>query len=306
MRIPAAPGFGLAPGRGKNDFRSMRGRKLTVALTTCVLMISSTACGAGDSKAGEELSTVEVSTVGMDMLTGSPVVLLLQPESGEIVPIWVGLNEAQAIARALHGLTMPRPMTHDLMGSMLAQLEVSVEGVDVHDLREGTYYGRVRLKRLGQEASIEVDSRPSDALALALRTGAPVRVARKLLIEIPDFEFVAPQGPQQVVRILGITVVTPTPELKEEHNLPDRPGVVVRETTEAMKKRGLKPGDFIIEVNDLALTTPMDFYEAVLDTPRGEPIRLRLLRQGVEETVEVPWDAPRPSPSPRREEGFRA
>jgi uncharacterized protein len=284
----------------------MHGRKFAVVLTACAMAVSSTACGAEGPETGEELSIVEVSTVGMDMLTGSPVVLLLQPESGEVVPIWVGLNEAQAIARALHGLTMPRPMTHDLMGSMLAQLEVSVEGVDVHDLREGTYYGRVRLKRAGQEEAIEVDSRPSDALALALRTGAPVRVARKLLIEVPDFEFVAPQGPQQVVRILGITVVTPTPELKEEYNLPDRPGVVVRETTEAMEKRGLKPGDLIIEVNDLALTTPMDFYEAVLDTPRGEPIRLRLLRQDAEKTVEVPWDAPRPSPSPRREEGFRA
>jgi len=183
---------------------------------------------------------------------------------------------------------------------MLSQLEVTVEGVEVYDLREGTYYGRIRLKRAGQEESIDIDSRPSDALALALRAGAPVRVARKLLLDVPEFDFAAPQGPQQVVRLLGITVVTPTPELKTEHNLPDRPGVVVREVSEAMEKRGIQRGDLLVEVNDTAIATPMEFYEAVLDTPRGRPVRLRLLRQDQEETVEVPSETPRPpSPSPQ-------
>jgi uncharacterized protein len=284
----------------------MRTRQLVSVLTASVLMVGSSACGAEGPEAGGELSAVEIATVGMDMLTGSPVVLLRQADSGEIVPIWVGLNEAQAIVRALHGLAVPRPMTHDLMGSMLTQLGVVVEGVDVYDLREGTYFGRIRLKPAGEAPPIEVDSRPSDALALALRTGAPVRVARKLLLEVPDFEFAAPRGPEQVVRIMGLTVVTPTPEMQAEFGLPDRSGVLVRDASEPMEKRGVQRGDLVVEVNGTAVATPMEFYEAVLDTARGQPVRLRLLRQGEEMTLEIPWETPRPAVPDRGGERFRA
>lgn len=284
----------------------MRTRQLMSVLTASVLMLATSACGAEGPEAGEEFSVVEIATVGMDMLTGSPVVLLRQADSGDIVPIWVGLNEAQAIARALHGLSVPRPMTHDLMGSMLAQLGVAVEGVDVHDLREGTYFGRIRLKPAGEVPSIEVDSRPSDALALALRTGAPVRVARKLLLEVPEFEFAPPRGPEQVVRIMGLTVVTPTPEMKVEFDLPDRPGVMVRDASEPMEKRGVQRGDLVVEVNGTPIATPMEFYETVLNTARGQAVRLCFLRQGEEKTVEIPWETPRPALPDRGGERFRA
>jgi uncharacterized protein len=275
-------------------------------LGLCLLLVGNMGCRAERAQSEEEFSTVEVSTVGMDMLSGSPVVLLRQPESGEVVPIWVGISEAQAILRALHGIEVARPMTHDLMGSLLSHLEVTVVAVLVHDLRDNTYYGQVQVKRADQENTINVDSRPSDAIALALRTKSPVRVARKLFTNVPGFEFVPPEGSQQVVRIFGVTVVSPSPELRQRYHLPDRPGVIVRDVPATAEGQGLETGDLILEVNETQVSTPMEFFEAVMESPRDEPVRLRVLRQDQERTVEVPWDASDPylPPTPTRP-GFR-
>jgi bifunctional DNase/RNase len=153
---------------------------------------------------------VELSTVGLDGRSGTPIVVLREPESGSVLPIWVGPMEAQAIALSLHGVLPPRPMTHDLMASLLSELRASVEEVIVTDLRNNTYFGIVRLRVAGEKKPRDVDSRPSDALALALRTGSPIRVARKILGNVPEFDFVAPEGPNQVVQAVGVTVVVAT------------------------------------------------------------------------------------------------
>jgi uncharacterized protein len=281
-------------------------RETARILGLCAMLAGGTGCASDRAEGEDEFSTVEVSTVGMDMLSGSPVVLLRQPDSGEVVPIWVGIAEAQAILRALHGIQVARPLTHDLMGSLLSHLDVTVVAVVVHDLRDNTYFGRVQLRRAGEEKTIDVDSRPSDAIALALRTKSPVRVARKLFADVPGFEFVPPEGPQQVVRLFGMTLVSPSAELRERHEIPDRAGVVIRDVSPDAEQHGLAAGDFIIEVNDGAVSTPMEFFEAVMQGPRGEPVRLRILRRGEERTVEIPWDPSDPHlpPTPSRP-GFR-
>ena len=156
---------------------------------------------------GTDSVPVELSTIGVDGRTGTPIVVLRDPQSGSVLPIWIGPAEAQAIALVLHGVVPPRPMTHDLMASLIAELRAEVEEVVVTDLRNNTYFGMVRLRVAGEKKIREVDSRPSDALALALRTGAPIRVARKVLAAAPEFDFIAPEGPNQVVQALGMTVV---------------------------------------------------------------------------------------------------
>jgi uncharacterized protein len=288
-------------------FRGMRTcQSIARVLGLCAMLIGSAGCRADRADREDEFSTVEVVTVGMDLLTGSPVVLLKQPGSNQIVPIWVGISEAQAILRALHGIQVPRPMTHDLMRSLVSQLDATVVAVVVHDLRDNTYFGRVQLKRQGQEETIDVDSRPSDAIALALLTKSPVRVARKLLADVPGFQFEAAETEQQVVRLFGATVVSPSAELRASHGLPDRPGVVLRDVSGTAERHGLKRGDLVVAVNDKGVSSPMEFFDAVMESPHGTPVRLQVVRDGEEQTFELPWDATEPHlpPTPSKR-GFR-
>jgi bifunctional DNase/RNase len=239
---------------------------------------------AGDT----EFVSVELSTVGLDGRTGLPVVLLRDPESGSVLPIWVGAAEAQAIALALHGVIVPRPMTHDLMASLLSTLRAEVDEVVIHDLRNNTYFGTVRLRVTGDRKIRDVDSRPSDAMALALRTGAPIRVARKILMEPPDFDFIAPEGPNQIVQALGLTVVVATPSLRKEFKLEDRRGVVVTSALGPARDKGLRRGDLITEVNGKAVEAPVAFFEAVRATPTKTPVRITYWRDGDTRVVELP------------------
>lgn len=261
-----------------------------------------TACSAASSDTGEpqtDYVTVELSTVGVDPQSESPVVLLREGMTGRVLPIWVGIAEAQAIARALHGVDVPRPMTHDLLANVLRDLEAEVQEVVVRDLRDGTYYGAIRLKVNGRGASREVDSRPSDALALALRTGAPIRVARWILDEAPDVDFMAPSVDQQVVQAVGLVVVAPTDELREEFDLPDRPGVVVARAFGEAEAAGVERGDLVLEVNGVVPGSPIEFFQSVRGTEIGQPVRLRVWRKGEESAVEVMPTAP-PRTGPKR------
>ncbi len=250
------------------------------------------------SNAGESVA-VELSTVGVDGRTGTPIVVLRDPESGGVLPIWVGVMEAQAIALALHGVVPPRPMTHDLMASLIAELRAEVEEVLVTDLRNNTYFGMVRLKVAGDKKIRDVDSRPSDALALALRTGAPIRVARKILAMSPEFEFIAPDGPNQVVQALGMTVVVATPPLRKQFRLGDRQGIVVTSAYGLARDKGLRRGDLITDVNGKAVEEPAEFFAAVRATKPRAPVRVTYWRDGETRVIELPADLPPSNPGKR-------
>ena len=120
---------------------------------------------------------MKVRTVAMDQQM-NPVVLLVDQAETLALPIWIGTPEAQSIALELQGVRMPRPMTHDLIRQMLTQLTVSISRVVVTDIQNGTYFAEIHLKSNG--ADVVVDSRPSDAIALALRTEAPIYVEEKV------------------------------------------------------------------------------------------------------------------------------
>jgi len=120
---------------------------------------------------------MKVRTVAMDQQM-NPVVLLVDNAETLALPIWIGTAEAQSIALELQGVRMPRPMTHDLLRTILTQLTVSVNRIVVTDIQNGTYFAEIHLQNNGAE--VVVDSRPSDAIALALRTEAPIYVEEKL------------------------------------------------------------------------------------------------------------------------------
>jgi uncharacterized protein len=117
--------------------------------------------------------------VSFDMVGKQPIVLLKTVDSNKFLPIWIGHPEAAAILMKLQGATTPRPMTHDLLCDMLGELEVKCTQVAVTELRDNTFFASITLNVNGRD--VEIDSRPSDALALALRCGARICVARKVI-----------------------------------------------------------------------------------------------------------------------------
>ncbi|HBT48223.1 MAG TPA: bifunctional nuclease family protein [Peptococcaceae bacterium] len=123
------------------------------------------------------LIPVKVKQIVLDQ-SMSPVVLLVDQEESQVLPIWVGPFEAQAIAMALQGILTPRPMTHDLLRTLCESLGAKVSRVLVQDIRDGTYYAELYLDHGGKE--VVVDARPSDAIALALRTNAPLYISEKV------------------------------------------------------------------------------------------------------------------------------
>ena len=124
---------------------------------------------------------VEMKIRGLmvDPSTNTPIVVLKDTQGASILPIWVGAYEAQAIAIEIQKVQMPRPMTHDLLKNVLLGLNVRVQKVVVSELREDTFYALIWVEREGQLMSI--DSRPSDALALALRVDCPIFVEDQVL-----------------------------------------------------------------------------------------------------------------------------
>jgi len=110
----------------------------------------------------------------MDPVTNMPIVILKDVQGTAVLPIWVGIYEANAIALEIEKVTTPRPMTHDLLKNVLSGLEARVHRVVVSDLRDDTFYAVIWLEKDGQVISL--DSRPSDALALALRVDCPIFV----------------------------------------------------------------------------------------------------------------------------------
>jgi len=132
-----------------------------------------------DEEQKDEMIHMKVTGLTIDPFTNMPIIILKDQDEKTALPIWIGLIEASAIATEIEKIQLARPMTHDLMKNMLKELDVEVFKVEVNDLADNTFYARVHLRKGDKE--IVMDSRPSDAVALALRTEAPIYVYRKVL-----------------------------------------------------------------------------------------------------------------------------
>jgi len=131
---------------------------------------------------------VEIRGLILDPVSNTPIVILKKPDENLFLPIWIGVFEANAIALQLEGVQTPRPMTHDLLRSVVESLGGTVEAILVHALVENTFHATITVRR-GDGSMIELDARPSDAIALALRCGARIRVSQQVFSEAHAVDF---------------------------------------------------------------------------------------------------------------------
>src|ERR1700692_3026258 len=132
---------------------------------------------------------IEMTIKGLmvDPITNMPIIILRDKEGQKVLPIWVGIFEANAIALQIENISTPRPMTHDLLRNVIEDLKASVQKIVVCDLQENTFYALIYLTLDGD--TLMIDARPSDAIALALRTRAPILVGDTVLDNAKTVDF---------------------------------------------------------------------------------------------------------------------
>lgn len=215
---------------------------------------------AGCARSANPDVEVEVSRIAVDPASRSPVVLLEDKAHNVALPIWIGPSEAHAIASQLEGVESPRPLTHDLMKSVMERVGVGLQRVIIRELRENTYYASIVLLWDGTE--VEIDSRPSDAIALAVRFGQPIFVNRALLEGQTALDL-RPDA-AAAMSVGGITVQGLSRELAEYFELPAGQGVVVSDVTSDAGAALLR-GDVILEVDGAAVHDPADFRAKLVE-----------------------------------------
>ncbi|MEP6732439.1 MAG: bifunctional nuclease family protein [bacterium] len=124
---------------------------------------------------------VFVSRLGLDSASSSYVVVLQEKDGTRLLPIWIGQPEAESIVLHMHNVKRARPLTHDLVRSLIIGMEARLQRVQITKVEDRTYYGEIHLQHNGN--LVEIDARPSDCIAIALRLGAPIFAAEKLLVD---------------------------------------------------------------------------------------------------------------------------
>jgi bifunctional DNase/RNase len=218
---------------------------------------------------------MEVKGVRLDAIGHNPVVLLADKEGKKALPIWIGLLEANAIDKELKNITSPRPMTHDLLHSILTQVQVKVKEVKIVDLKDHTYYATLFLKL--SKGVIEVDARPSDAIILALKSKIPIFVAAKIL----DQQGIALTKKDAFGERYGIRIQELTPALASHFNFRREKGVLVSEVLpgSVSEASGIKAGDIITKINSKEVGSVQEFEEMFDTVKEGDSLRILLFRE---------------------------
>ena len=133
------------------------------------------------------LIEMKVSGLTIDPITNTPIVILKDIQESKAIPIWIGLFEASAIATEMEKIVFPRPMTHDLFNEFLKAFDITVDRIEIVDIRSNTFFANIYLSREGQ--SFIIDARPSDAIAIALRAQAPIFVDEVVIEKSRNVDF---------------------------------------------------------------------------------------------------------------------
>jgi bifunctional DNase/RNase len=256
---------------------------LLIAMAACACARNGMTSARSDPGAGEV--KVEVTSVGLDHDTGTHYVMLEDLGHQRAVPILVGDNEAEVITLQMHGLRAPRPLTQDLLRNVIEQTGNHVDRVVITEVRNEVYLAKIVL----DGGRHKVDSRPSDAIALAMGTHAPIYVNEKLLT--PDSELgelgmsVAMKGVPKTERGLGIAVQELTPTLASYFEVPPKSAVLVDEVGPNATRAGMKRGDLLTSIDGKTIAGVTDFDREVASLKEGRPIVLTIRRGRREQSV---------------------
>ncbi len=248
--------------------------RLVYVATVFALLLGG--CASSDS----DLIAVDVKGVVVDPESQSPVLLLVDPESEKGLPVWIGLGEARAISLGLANATPPRPLTHDLMKNMLDLLHARVERVVISDLKENTYYATLNL-RAGPK-TWEVDSRPSDAVAMALKFGAPLFLSRALVQKGVLVDLGSSSAKLPAERMYGFVTRELSPEVARYFGFGKETGVIVTEIARdgPAERAGLQKGDILVRL-DRRSVEGLDDVERVLGKKdSSDAMRVDVHRKG--------------------------
>ena len=256
---------------------------LAVVVTACACGHSGPASQSAASPVPRDEVRVLVANVGLDSVSGTNYVLLQDESESHELPILVGDSEARAIMMTMNGVKAERPLTHDLLRSVIEQTGNHVDRVVISDLREEVYYAKIYMNK----GHYSIDSRPSDAIALAMNMNVPIYVNRKLFQTGPGADLAHRGDVPPTTHGLGLTVEQLTPELAAAfHASTERGGVLVCALDATAEKAGLARGDIITKVGDRNVTKLREFTQAV-SAAAGGTIALTLNRDGSTRTVSV-------------------
>ena len=236
---------------------------------------------------GAQDSSVEarVKTMLIDPSSQAPVVVLETVADKKPLPIWIDVPEARAIALELEHVSLPRPLTHDLIRNILQSVGASLQRVTITELRNSTYFAILAL--ITKEKVMNVDSRPSDAIAIALRMKAPIFVSTQVLAQSKSVP--APVGPvQQSQKRLGFQAQDLTVDLAKLLDSQHQKGVLVTDVTAAgaAMRAGLQRGDIITKANDQAVGSTAEL-ESAIQTAKSPQLKLEVIKKGKSTTVMI-------------------
>lgn len=278
--------------------RAVGGRHLCLLLIAAV--VAACSCSRSPSAGGSAALSpndvrVRVARVGFDDETGSNYVLLLDETRSRELPIMIGENEAQAILLALHGINPERPFTHDLLRSIIGKTGNRVDRIVIADMRDEVYYATIYM----DDGRYSIDSRPSDAIALAAGMNAPIYVNSKLFMSAPALGAGGGKIPS-VAQALGLTVEQLTPDLASAFGAPGERGVLVSGVSASAQQAGVARGDIVVKMGDHEVAALDDFSRQIAALESESAVTLTLDRGGSKRTVTLKRlpaaNAPRPQP----------
>jgi uncharacterized protein len=250
------------------------GRSLTAWCVTSVSLwaiLAGCACSRATDADGVK---VEVANVGVDR-DGTPYVMLEDSAGGRSLPIVIGEGEAQSIALELRGLNPGRPLTYDLIKNILSSTGNHVDRVEVNDLRDQTYYATIQLDN-GRHS---VDSRPSDAIAVALATRAPIYVSPRLF-ESSAMDINAPDNSPPAVHGLGLTVQELSPDIATYFTAKANSALLVADVSAAAGRAGVARGDLLTAIGASQVRSLTDFDHNLARLGRGQTVKVTIERDG--------------------------